>query len=90
MTTAVEKRRNNRRIMNWKRRAPLKAKLTPAQRLEDPEVRRKQLAEFLAGHEHRCINCPKKYKCTNACDPVAEGLDTSICPGCFEKERHPC
>lgn len=45
----------------------------------------------LAGpHQHRCIRCPKKYTCENACDPIGEGLDASVCPACFEEAQHPC
>ena len=47
------------------------------------EKRRAAAAAFAAGHQHTCVRCERPYQCTNACDPVGEGLDNSICAICF-------
>lgn len=65
-------------------------KVSIIKRQDDFDVRRKNMASFLSGHEHSCIVCLRKYNCMQACDPVGEGLKTSLCNPCFERERHPC
>lgn len=54
---------------------------------QDPEKRRAAAVAFAVGHKHRCVNCRRPYQCAQACDPIGEGLKTSICPGCFDEAR---
>lgn len=73
------------RVELWRAKNPIGRKLADVVRDKTDDQRRANRAEFLKHHQHVCLRCRNGYACANACDPIGEGLDNSICEPCFEE-----
>lgn len=79
------------RMSEWRRRNPEQA-TAAARRWETRRGKRCRSRgrqgshtppTFFGTHEHSCVRCKGPYTCSNACDPVSEGLKNSICNPCL-------